>query len=186
MQYFILSKGSNTLCISLVQQATYSVHLHAANLVYAYTSAFCCKLCGMYKRSSFTGLLFSSEDGVRRGGSAACAAIVVTDALLEKPKRRRKKWINDYLLERTTKGSYGGLLTELSLEKEIFKEYKRMIQSISVSSVFKDTLYSVFLFTSEILYTTEIRSISASCSHTVYVCMTPSSSIAATPNDLPP
>ena len=63
----------------------------------------------------------------------ACAAILVADALLEKPKRR-KKLVNDYLLERTTKGSFGGLLTELSLEKEIFKEYLRMIQSISVSS----------------------------------------------------
>ena len=47
----------------------------------------------------------------------ACAAIVVADVLLEKPKRKIKKWVNDYLLERTTKGSYGGLLTELSLEK---------------------------------------------------------------------
>ena len=65
----------------------------------------------------------------------ACAAIVVADALLENPKRKRKKWVNDYLLKRTTKGSYGGLLTELSLEKEIFKEYMRMIQSISVSEI---------------------------------------------------
>ena len=64
----------------------------------------------------------------------ACAAIVVADALLEKPKRKKKKRVNDYLLKRTTKGSYGGLLTELSLEKEIFKEYLRMIQSICVSS----------------------------------------------------
>ena len=64
----------------------------------------------------------------------ACAAIVAADALLEKPKRRRKKLVNDYLLEWMTKGSYGGLLTELSLEKEIFKEYLRMIQSIPVSS----------------------------------------------------
>ena len=56
----------------------------------------------------------------------ACAAIVVADALLEKPKRRREKSVNDYLLERTTKGSYGGLLSELSLVKEIFKEYLRM------------------------------------------------------------
>ena len=77
-------------------------------------------------------VLFSSEDRVRRKVLQACVAIVVTDALLEKPKRRRKKLVNDYLLERTTKGSYGGLLTELSLEKEIFKEYLRMIQSISV------------------------------------------------------
>ena len=75
----------------------------------------------------------------------ACAAIVVADALLEKPNRRRNKLVNDYLLERTTKGGYGGLLTELSLEKEIFKEYLRIIQSISVSS--------------EILYTTEIQGI---------------------------
>ena len=45
----------------------------------------------------------------------ACAAIVVADALLEKPKRKRKKWVNDYLLKRTTNGIYGGLLTELSL-----------------------------------------------------------------------
>ena len=42
----------------------------------------------------------------------ACAAIVVADVLLEKPKRERKKLVNDYLLKRTTKGSYGGLLTE--------------------------------------------------------------------------
>ena len=62
----------------------------------------------------------------------ACAAIIVADALLEKPKKKRKKRVNDYLLERITKGSYGGLSTELSLEKEIFKEYLRMIQSISV------------------------------------------------------
>ena len=53
-----------------------------------------------------------------------CTAIEVADALLEKPKRKRSGyWENDYLLERKTKGSYGGLLTELSLEKEIFKEY---------------------------------------------------------------
>ena len=52
-----------------------------------------------------------------------CSAIVVTDSLLEKPKRKRNKWVNDYLLERTTKGSYGSLLTELSMEKKIFKEY---------------------------------------------------------------
>ena len=64
----------------------------------------------------------------------ACAAIVVADALLEKPKIKKKKWVNDYFLKRTTKGSYGGLLTEQSLEKEIFKEYLRMIQSIPVSS----------------------------------------------------
>ena len=75
----------------------------------------------------------------------ACAAIVVADALLEKSNRRRNKLVNDYLLERTTKGGYGGLLTELSLEKEIFTEYLRIIQSISVSS--------------EILYTTEIQGI---------------------------
>ena len=105
--------------------------------------------------------MVSSEDGVRQGG---CAAIVVTVALLEKPKRKSKKWVNDYLLERMMKGSYGGLLTELSLEKEIFKEYMRMIQSISVSEIQSDTLYSAFLYTSEILYTTEIHSISASCS----------------------
>ena len=66
----------------------------------------------------------------------AYAAIVVADALLEKPKRKRKKLVNDYLLERMTKGSYGGLLTELSLGKEIFNEYMRMIQSISVSEIF--------------------------------------------------
>ena len=65
----------------------------------------------------------------------ACAAIVVADTLLEKPKRKIKKRVNDYLLERMTKGSYGGLLTELSLEKAIFKEYLRMIQSISVSKI---------------------------------------------------
>ena len=64
----------------------------------------------------------------------ACAAIVVADALLEKPKRKRKKWVNDYLLKRTTKGCCGGLLTELSLEKERFKEYLRRMQSIFVSS----------------------------------------------------
>ena len=64
----------------------------------------------------------------------ACAATIVADALLKKPKRKRKKWVNNYLLKRTTKGSYGGLLTELFLENEIFKEYLRMIQSISVSS----------------------------------------------------
>ena len=51
----------------------------------------------------------------------ACAAIVVDDAILEKLMRKRKKWVNDYLLKRTTKGIYGVLLTELSLEKEIFK-----------------------------------------------------------------
>ena len=73
----------------------------------------------------------------------ACAAILVADALLETPKRRRKKLVNDYLLERTTKGSFGGLLTELSLEKEIFKEYLCII---------RDTLYSVFLYTSEMVY----------------------------------
>ena len=71
----------------------------------------------------------SDEDVVQ-----ACAAIVVADALLEKQKGKKKEWVNDYLLERTTKGSYGCLLTELSLEKEIFKEYFRRIQSISVSS----------------------------------------------------
>ena len=64
----------------------------------------------------------------------ACAGIVVANALLKKQKRKRKKLVNDYLLKRTTKGSYGGLLTELSLEKEIFKEYLRRIQSIYVSS----------------------------------------------------
>ena len=47
-----------------------------------------------------------------------CAAIIFADALLEKPKRRRKKWVNDYLLERVTKGSYGSLLTKLSLKKD--------------------------------------------------------------------
>ena len=40
-----------------------------------------------------------------------CAAIVLADALLEKPKKKIKRYVNDYLLERTTKGSYGGLLT---------------------------------------------------------------------------
>ena len=35
------SEGSNTLWIFLGQQATYSVHLRAANSVYAHTSAFC-------------------------------------------------------------------------------------------------------------------------------------------------
>ena len=79
-------------------------------------------------------LLFSSEEESDEEVLQACAAIVVADALLEKPKRRIKKLLNYYLLERTTKGSYGGLLTELSLENEIFKEYLRMIQSISVSS----------------------------------------------------
>ena len=101
----------------------------------------------------------------------ACAAIVVADALLEKPKRKRKNWVNDYLLKRTTKASYGGLLTELFLEKEIFKEYLRRIQNISVSSEIFCIQY-VFLYTSEILYTTEIQSISASCSHTEYLCVT--------------
>ena len=62
----------------------------------------------------------------------ACAAIVVADALLEKPKRKRKKLVNDNLFERMTKGSYGGLLTELCLEKEIFKEYLRMIEYLCI------------------------------------------------------
>ena len=48
----------------------------------------------------------------------AYTAIVVADALLEKPNRSRKKWVNDYLLARTTNWSYGGLLTELSFEKD--------------------------------------------------------------------
>ena len=87
----------------------------------------------MYKRSRATCLLFSSEEGVRRGGSAGMCSnrsrwcfIVETE--------EKKKLVNYYLLERTTKGSYGGLLTELSLENEIFKEYLRMMQSIAVSS----------------------------------------------------
>ena len=64
-----------------------------------------------------------SDEEVLQAG----AAIVVADALLEKPKRKRKKLVNDYLLKMTTKGSYICLLTEQSLENEIFKEYLRMI-----------------------------------------------------------
>ena len=47
-------KGSNTLCIFLGQQATYSVHLHAANSVYAHTSAFSCRLSLVQTREAQT------------------------------------------------------------------------------------------------------------------------------------
>ena len=85
-------------------------------------------------RATATGLLFSSEMESDEVVLQACEAILFAAAVLEKPKRRRKKLVTDYLLERQMKGSYGGSLTEQSLEKEIFKEYLRMTQSISVSS----------------------------------------------------
>ena len=87
----------------------------------------------------------------------ACAAIIVTDALLEKPKRKRKKWVNNNLLERTTKGSYGGLLTELSLEKEILRVFEEDTEYLSI---IRDTLYSVFQYTSEILYSRDTEYLS--------------------------
>ena len=121
--------------------------------VYAHTSAFCCKLCGMYKKSLVRKM--ESDKEVLQ----ACAAIVVADALLEKPKRKKKKWVNDYLLKRTTKCSYGGLLTELSLEMEIFKVYLRRIQSISVSS----EILCIQYFCIHQRYCI-LQSISASCS----------------------
>ena len=71
----------------------------------------------------------------------ACAAMSVADALLEKPKRKIKKWVNNYLLKRTTKGICGGLLTELSLEKEIFK---RVYEDDTEYLCIRDTLYSIF------------------------------------------
>ena len=92
-----------------VQQATYSVHLHAAN-----SSAFCCKraACARGEGPHVFWLVWKMESDEKV--LQACAAIVVADALLEKPEQKRKKRVNDYLLERMTKGSYGGLLTELS------------------------------------------------------------------------
>ena len=83
-----------------------------------------------------------------------CAAIVVADDFLEKRKRKRKKWVNDYLLKRTTKGSYGGLLTELSLENEIFKEYLRRIPSISVSSeiLCNESVFSISVYIRDTVY----------------------------------
>ena len=91
-------------------------------------SAFCCKLCGMCKSCRATCLLFSSEDGVRRGGSAGACSNRSRWCFVGETEEK-KMWVNDYLLERTTKVSYIGLLTELSLEKEIFKEYLRKIVS---------------------------------------------------------
>ena len=109
----------------------------------------------------------------------ACAAIVVADALLVKPKRKRKKLVNDYLLERTTKGSYGGLLLNCLWEKEIFKEYLRTIQSSSVSSEILCIQYFCIHQGYCILQRYKvsqpavvIQSISASCGHTEYLCMT--------------
>ena len=117
-----------------MQQSTYSVHLHAANSVYAHTSAFvasyaaCTRGAGPHVYCVVRKM--ESGDEVLQ----ACAAIIVADALFIETEEKKKEVVNDYLLERTTKESYGSLLTELSLEKEIFKEYLRMIQSISVSS----------------------------------------------------
>ena len=116
----------------------------------------------MYKKSLVRKM--ESDEKVLQ----ACAAIVVTDALLEKPNRKRKKWVNDYLLKRITKGSYGSLLTVFGKGniQRIFEEDTEYL------CIIRDTLCSVFLYTSEMLYTTEIQSISASCSHTEYLCMT--------------
>ena len=123
---------------SCSMQHTRCTYIYAANSVYAYTSAFCCKLCGMSKRSMPSRAscwLVSSEDGVRRGGSAGMCSNCSRRCFVA--KRKRKKLVNDYLLERMTKESYGGLLTELSLEKEIFKEYMRMIEYLCIT----DTLF---------------------------------------------
>ena len=47
-----------------------------------------------------------------------CAAIVLAAALVKKckPKIEQRKWVNDWLLEREAKGSFGVLFQELSLQ----------------------------------------------------------------------
>ena len=58
----------------------------------------------------------------------ACAAIVVAAVLSRKmkPKRKRRKWVNNWLLQREEKGSYGGLFSDLSLKFEFFKQFLRI------------------------------------------------------------
>ena len=57
----------------------------------------------------------------------ACAAIVATlcQRSREKKKRVVKNWTEDWLLQRRTKGSYGGIFSELAANSDIFKKYMR-------------------------------------------------------------
>ena len=132
----------------------------------------------------------SSEDGVTRGVSSAVCSNRSRWCFIGETEEKKKR-VNDYLLKRTTKGSYGGLLTEMSLEKEIFKEYLRRIQSISASS----EILCIQYFCIHQIYcilqryrvsqpAVVIQSISVwhnDCPHSILA-----HSIAATPNDLPP
>ena len=149
----------------------------------------------MYKRSRATCLLFSSEDGVTREVIAGVCSNRRRWCFIGETEEKKKevgKWL--LLLKRTTKWSNGGLLTELPLEKGIFKEYLRMIQSISVLSEPSEIL-SIQYFCIHQRYCIPqryrvsqpaivIQSISVwrdEGTHSILV-----HSIAATPNDLPP
>ena len=152
-----------------MQQATYSVHQLAANSVYAHTSAFYCKLSGMCKRSRASCLLVSSEDGVRRGGSAGICS-------------NRSRWCFVGKTEEKKKEAGKWLFVGKDDERELWwfinwtvfgkGNIQRVYENDTEYLCIRDTLYSAFLYTSEILYTTETQSISASCSHTEYLCMT--------------